>query len=71
MNIVGMHAGSVEYDINDAAVDIDELIRVLEDAKQDGATRIVGFSGNYRGAQYVRLSTDITFLDDSDAWDAM
>lgn len=51
-------AGSVEYSREEAEVDIDELIAALEQAKEDGATHIVGLSGNYRGAKYVSLGTD-------------
>ena len=56
-----INSGSVEYDKSKAAVDIDELIEALEAAKEDGVTDIVGLSGNYRGAQYVRLSADIHY----------
>lgn len=56
-----IYAGDVEYDKRKAAVDIDELIEALEAAKEDGVTDIVGLSGNYRGAQYVRLSADIHY----------
>lgn len=52
---VFMSAGRVEYDMGEAAVHIDEMIAALEEAKADGATHVVGLSGNYRGAQYVRL----------------
>lgn len=48
-------AGSVEYGKEDAEVSIDELIAQLEQAKGQGATHVLGLSGNYRGAQYVRL----------------
>jgi hypothetical protein len=48
-------AGSVEYDKDEAAVEIDELISRLEAAKLDGATHVVGLSGNYRGAKWVRI----------------
>jgi hypothetical protein len=50
-----MSAGSVEYGKADAEVSIDELIEALEAAKEDGATHVLGTSGNYRGAQWVRL----------------
>lgn len=50
-----MSAGSVEYSKAEAEVSIDDLIAALEEAKEDGATHVVGLSGNYRGAQYVRL----------------
>lgn len=60
---VGISAGNVEYSVEEAAVNIDELIEALQAAKEDGATYVVGFSGNYRGAQYVRLSTDYEWLE--------
>lgn len=50
-----MSAGSVEYGKADAEVSIDELIEALQAAKEDGATHVLGTSGNYRGAQGVRL----------------
>lgn len=62
-NIVGISAGNVEYSVDEAAVTIDEMIQMLEQAKEDGATHVVGFSGNYRGAQYVRLGTEVEFLE--------
>lgn len=49
-------AGSVEYSKTAAELSIDEFIDALEEAKEDGATHVVGLSGNYRGARYVRLS---------------
>lgn len=64
--IAGISPRSVEYAVEDAKVDIDELIAALEKAKEDGATHVVCFSGNYRGAQYVRLSTRVKFLDEDD-----
>lgn len=48
-------AGSVEYSKDAAEIPIDQLIQALEDAKEDGATHVVGLSGSYRGAQYVAL----------------
>lgn len=59
---VGIAAGSVEYDAEEAAVEIDDLIRLLKEAQEDGATHVVGFSGNYRGAQYVRLGDSFEWL---------
>lgn len=50
-------AGSVEYDAAAAEVEIDELIESLQRAKEEGATHVLGLSGNYRGAQYVRLGS--------------
>lgn len=48
-------AGSVEYDKDAAVVSIDDLIAALEEARESGASHVLGLSGNYRGAQYVRL----------------
>lgn len=62
--IATIDAGSVEYDVNGAALDIDELIAQLQQAKEDGATKVVGLSGNYRGAKYVRLGS--VSLDEED-----
>ena len=44
-----------EYDVNDAAVSIQSLIEQLEEALEEGATMVVGLTGNYRGARFVRL----------------
>lgn len=53
--IAVISAGSAEYNLEEAQIDIDEMIDQLERAKEEGCTHIVGLSGNYRGAQYVRL----------------
>lgn len=50
-----MNAGNVEYSREEAEVSIDELISALEEMKEDGATHVVGLSGNYRGPQFVKL----------------
>lgn len=49
-------SGYTEYDIKDARVSIDEFIEALEQARDDGATYVVGLSNNYRGASFVRVS---------------
>jgi hypothetical protein len=59
-----LHSGQVAYDRNEAAVDISEFIEALEQAREDGATKVVGLSGNYRGARYVKISTSIGFEED-------
>lgn len=59
-------AGSVEYSKTEAEVEIDELIRGLQACKDDGATHVLGLSGNYRGAQYVRLGAPEFEYDDED-----
>ena len=53
--IATLDTTGAEYSIDDAAVDIDELIAQLEEAKEDGATKVVGLTGNYRGARFVKL----------------
>jgi len=60
-------AGNVEYSKDEAEVSIDEFISMLEQAKEDGATHVLGLSGNYRGAQYVRLGEpEIEFDEEED-----
>lgn len=56
--------GSVEYSRTDAEISIDEMIKALEQAKEDGATHVLGLSGNYRGAKYVRLSLPEIEMED-------
>lgn len=55
---VTIYAGSVSYDREEAALDIDDFIAQLEDAKDDGATHVLGLSGNHRGAKYVCLDIE-------------
>ena len=57
-------AGSVEYSREDAEVSIEDLISQLQQAQADGVTHVLGLSGNYRGAQYVRLGSVSDFDDD-------
>jgi hypothetical protein len=61
-----MAAGSVEYGKDKAEVDIDEMIDALQQAKEDGATHVLGLSGNYRGASWVRLGMPEVDYDESD-----
>lgn len=61
-----MYAGDVEYSREGAAVDINDLIQVLTDAKNSGVTEIVLESGNYRGPKYLCLSLDITDEDEDE-----
>jgi hypothetical protein len=61
-----INAGFVEYNINEARVSIDEFIAMLEEAKEDGATHLVGLSGNYRGAKFVRISTAYSYNDEDE-----
>ena len=53
--VVTIYCGQVEYTQSRAAVDIEELIGQLTDLQDQGATHVVGLSGNYRGTQYVKL----------------
>ena len=64
MIVATISAGSVEYGIADAQVSIEDLIAQLQQAQEEGATHVVGLSGNYRGAQYVKLG-EVNLQDDS------
>lgn len=64
--VITLSAGSVEYSVDDAAVSIDELIDVLAQARDDGATHVAGTSGNYRGPQWVRLGLNAGWADEED-----
>lgn len=64
MKVIGLMAGSVEYSIEDAVVSIDELIGALKQAKEEGATHVVGYSGNYRGAQFTKIDPDWQWEDE-------
>lgn len=57
-------AGQVEYDANEAAADIDDVLSMLEDMKDDGVTHVVIESGNHRGPQYVNFVLDWEWLDE-------
>lgn len=60
-----IYAGNVEYSKDQAAVCINELIAELEEARDQGATHVVGLSGNYRGAKYIALDA-VEFGEDED-----
>lgn len=62
--IITISAGNVEYSLDDSAQEIDQVIELLQAAKSEGATHVVGTSGNYRGAQWVRLGTMYDWADD-------
>lgn len=47
--------GSVQYSADEASVDIDDFIEVLERARNDGITHVCLESGNYRGAKYMSV----------------
>lgn len=63
--VVTVYAGSVEYSVDEAAASIDDLIDLLENAKEEGATHVVFLSGNYRGAQYLRVDNSYDWLEDA------
>lgn len=50
--------GDVEYAIEEAAIEIDELIATLEEMREDGVEHVVMSSGNYRGAQWASIRGD-------------
>lgn len=54
---ITLSAGNVAYSLDESAVEIDDLIDLLQSAKEEGATHVVGTSGNYRGAQWVRIGS--------------
>lgn len=54
---ITLSAGNVEYSLDEAAIEISDLIELLQSAQSEGATHVVGTSGNYRGAQWVRLGS--------------
>lgn len=58
--------GGVEYSAEDAAIEIDALLRVVEDMKADGITHVVMSSGNYRGAQWASIRDHWNYADDED-----
>lgn len=64
--LASMSAGQIEYSAETAKLDIEELIEALKEAQEDGATHVVGLSGNYRGAQYVRLGLPQIMEDDEE-----
>ncbi len=60
-----MEAGSVEYDAGQAAVEIDKLIAMLQEMKDDGLETVLMASGNYRGAQWQTLGAGWCRLDEA------
>jgi len=63
---VVLGSGSVEYSAAEAVADIDEVIEALQQAKNDGAVHVLLASGNYRGAQWQKLYSSVTWLDDEE-----
>ena len=66
--IATISTAEVEYDVNDAAVSIQSLIEQLEEALEEGATMVVGLTGNYRGAKYVKLGLVRVEEEDEEDW---
>ncbi len=66
MDCITLSAGNVEYSLEDSAVDINDLIELLESARDEGATHVVGTSGNYRGPKYVRLGRQYDWVESDD-----
>ena len=48
----------VKYEFDEAARGIDEVIAELESWRVEGATHVVLFSGNHRGAKWSRVTFD-------------
>lgn len=64
---VFLSGGAVEYDYQLATVSVEELIEALKEMKEQGAEYVTMRSGNYRGAQWQRLDTELemmTYLED-------
>lgn len=59
---VFLSGGAVEYDYKQATVEIDDLIQALEEMKEQGAQYVTMSSGNYRGARWQRLDTEIEMM---------
>lgn len=61
---IALAGGGVEYDVKEAAVEIEALIQSLEEAKEDGATHVVMLSGNYRGAQWASVQSEWDWINE-------
>ena len=59
---VFLSGGAVEYDYKQATVEIDDLIQALEEMKEQGAQYVTMSSGNYRGAAWQRIDTEIEMM---------
>ena len=59
---VFLSGGAVEYDYKQATVAIDELIEALQEMKEQGAQYVTMSSGNYRGAQWQRIGTELEMM---------
>ena len=59
---VFLSGGDVEYDYKEATVAIDELIEALQEMKEEGAEYVTMSSGNYRGASWQRLDTNLEMM---------
>ena len=64
MSTVRLSTGGAEYNLTDAAVDINDLIDGLEEARDEGATHVVMPSGNRRGAQWIKLYVGCEWIDE-------
>ena len=64
--IVTLEFASVEYDAESATMTIDELMELLEEAREEGATHVVGLTGNVYGAKYARIRAEVDFGDDDE-----
>ena len=62
-NTIVLGAGQVQYSIEDARVEIGELISALQEAQEEGAEYVVMSSGNYRGAKWQSISAAYSFAE--------
>lgn len=61
-----MNTWQVEYNRDKAEVDIEDLIDELMELKDQGVEKIVGLTGNYRGARYIKLGMPYQDEEDED-----
>jgi 2-iminoacetate synthase ThiH len=57
--------GGVEYSAVDAAMPLEELMAALEAMKEEGVTHVLMASGNYRGAQWQRMTADWSWASEA------
>lgn len=61
---VVLNTGSVEYNLEEAVCEIDELISLLEQVKEEGAEYVTIASGNHRGPKFMRLRAESDWAED-------
>lgn len=62
-NMIALYVGDAEYSVEKASANLEFFINMLQTALEEGATDIVFQSGNYRGAQYVKVPIEWEWVD--------